>query len=406
MINVYSEIGQLKAVLLHEPGEEINNLTPKYLDELLFDDIPWLPLAIKEHRSFAKVFSDNGVKVYYLVDLISEVLDKSDEIKKEFINRFILDANIKSQTLGEMLFEYLYKIEDNKKLVLKCISGIKKNELDGYKNKTLSDFINTTAAFITNPIPNLYFTRDPFASLGNGACVNRMYSDTRRRETIFADFIFHYHDKFQNTPHYYDRFDDFDIEGGDILVLNKETILIGVSQRTSSQAIELLAKRLFFKEKTTFKTILALSIPIERTFMHLDTVLTQVDYDKFLIHEGCYNSLNIYKITEDSDNYGKLLVVPLQDKLDDVLKDYIGVKPKLIFCGGNDSITSDREQWSDGSNCLCIKPGVVIAYERNENTNERLRQSGVKVITIPSSEISRGRGGPRCMSMPLIREDI
>lgn len=406
MINVFSEIGKLKAVLLHEPGEEINNLTPKYLDELLFDDIPWLPLAIKEHRSFAKVFTDNGVKVYYLVDLISEVLDKSDEIKKEFINRFILDANIKSQTLGEMLFEYLYKIEDNKKLVLKCISGIKKNELEGYKNKTLSDFINTTAQFITNPIPNLYFTRDPFASLGNGACINRMYSDTRRRETIFADFIFHYHDDFKDTVKYYDRFDDFEIEGGDILVLNKETILIGVSQRTSSQAIEQLAKTLFFKEKTSFKTILALSIPIERTFMHLDTVLTQVDYDKFLIHEGCYNSLNIYRITEDKENYGKLSVVPLPNKLDDVLADYIGKKPTLIFCGGNDSITSDREQWSDGSNCLCLRPGVVIAYERNENTNERLRQSGVKVITIPSSEISRGRGGPRCMSMPLIREEI
>ena len=406
MINVFSEIGQLQAVLLHEPGNEINNLTPSHLDELLFDDIPWLPLAIKEHRNFANVFVENGVKVYYLVDLMTEVLNINDTIRKEFINRFVLDANIKSQTLGEMVFEYLYNIKDNKELVLKCISGIKKDEIASFKHRTLSDYINISSAFITYPIPNLYFTRDPFASVGNGAVINRMYSETRRRETIFADFIFNYHPDFKATKKYYNRNDDYDIEGGDILVLNKETLLIGVSQRTSPQAIELLAKRLFYKEETSFKTILALTIPKERTFMHLDTVLTQVDYDKFLIHEGCYNELNIYRITEDEENYGKLLVEPLEGKLDDVLTDYIGKKPTLIFCGGNDSITSDREQWSDGSNCVCIKPGVVIAYERNDYTNEILRQAGIKVITIPSSELSRGRGGPRCMSMPLIRKDI
>lgn len=406
MINVFSEIGQLKAVLLHEPGNEINNLTPRYLDELLFDDIPWLPLAIKEHRNFAQVFKDNGVKVYYLVDLMTEVLNLNDEIRKEFINRFIIDANIKSQTLGEMVFEYLYGIKDNKELILKCISGIKKNEIKTFTNRTLSDYINISSPFITAPIPNLYFTRDPFASVGNGACINRMYSDTRRRETIFADFIFEYHKDFKDVTRYYNRTDDFEIEGGDILVLNKETLLIGVSQRTSSQAIELLAKRLFYKEQTTFKTILALTIPKERTFMHLDTVLTQVDYDKFLIHEGCYNNLHIYKITKDMDNVGKLFVEQLEQKLDDVLANFIGKKPMMIFCGGDDNITSDREQWSDGSNCVCIKPGVVIAYERNEYTNELLRGAGIKVITIPSSEISRGRGGPRCMSMPLIREDL
>ena len=167
--NIYSEIGPLKAVILHSPGEELNNLTPKYLEELLFDDIPWLPLAKKEHEAFAKAFMDNGVKVYYLVDLVTESI-KNKKIKEEFIDQFIKDADIASQTLKEKTKEYLLKIKDTKELILKCISGIKKTDLESFKYRTLSDYVNDSP-FITNPMPNLYFTRDPFVLVGGGVVI-------------------------------------------------------------------------------------------------------------------------------------------------------------------------------------------------------------------------------------------
>ncbi len=402
-VNIYSEIGKLSAIILHEPGEEINNLTPQYLEELLFDDIPWLPRAKEEHKKFAKVFKDNGVKIYYLTDLVSESI-KNDSIKEEFIDTFLNDSNIASQTLKEKTKEYLLSFTDTKELVLKCISGIKTRDIDNFKYRTLSDYVNDSP-FITNPMPNLYFTRDPFVLIGNGVVINRMHSKTRRRETIFGDFIFRYHDMFKDVPKYYNRYDSFEIEGGDIMVLNSETLIVGVSQRTSPEGVWALAKNIFYNFNTTFKRVLAFAIPKARTFMHLDTIFTQVDYDKFTIHKGCYERLEIFEITRSENDSPKLDIKPLKDKLEVVLEKYIGKPVTLIPCGGDDLISSDREQWSDGSNCLSISPGKVIAYDRNDITNKILESYGIKVITIESSELSRGRGGPRCMSMPLYREE-
>lgn len=403
-LNVFSEIGRLKTVLLHEPGEELNNLTPKYLEELLFDDIPWLPLAKKEHQAFANAFKDNGVEVVYLVDLICESLI-NDKVIEEFIDQFITDLNISSHTLKELIKKYLSSIEDVRSMVLKCIAGIKKTDLPHAKKRTLTDYV-IDSPFVTNPMPNLYFTRDPFAIVNDGVCINKMYSVARRRETIFGEFIFKYHPKYKDARQFYHRENEHSIEGGDICVLNKKTLIVGVSQRTTSDAIEDLAKTLFYREKTNFEYVLAFSIPNERTFMHLDTVFTQVDFDKFTIHQGCYNEMVVYEITRDLKHPGKLKTKKLKGKLENILKSYMGRKITLIPCGGDDVITSDREQWSDGSNCICIAPGVVITYERNDITNAILESYGIKVIRIPSSELSRGRGGPRCMSMPLFRESI
>ena len=403
MLNVNSEINKLEAVILHEPGEEINNLTPDYLGELLFDDIPWLPLAKEEHKKFAQVFLDNGIKVYYLVDLVKETLEINNEIKEKFIKDFIMDAGIYSQTLSEIVFDYLNSFSNLKEMILKCISGIKKMDLNEYRKRTLTDYVSDSP-FITYPIPNLYFTRDPFVVISSGVAINSMHSVTRKRETIFGHYIFLYHPKFKDAVKYYSRNNLFSIEGGDILVLNKETLIVGVSERTSPQGIELLTKNIF-NNGTDLKRVLAFSIPKKRTFMHLDTIFTQVDYDKFTIHKGCYNDLVVYELTKDLNRPGKLNVKLLDDKLENILKHYMGVKVKLIPCGGDDKINSDREQWSDGSNALCISPGVVIVYERNEITNKVLEENGIKVIKIPSSELSRGRGGPRCMSMPIYRKD-
>ena len=404
-VKVNSEIGRLKVVLLHEPGAELHNLTPKKLDDLLFDDIPWLPLAKKEHQAFAKTFEDAGVKVVYLADLMSEVLDLSNDIKNEFIEQFIKEAHIRSNTLREVATEYLKNFKDNKELVLKTIAGIKKSELPNYQVKSLADHVDDYP-FVTDPMPNLYFTRDPFASIGSGVSLNKMYSVTRSRETIFGEYIFKYHPTYKTTPLYYSRYEDVNIEGGDIMVLNNHVLVVGVSQRTCAEAVERLAKNLFYNNETDFDTVLAFTIPQARTFMHLDTVFTQVDVNKFAIHKGCYEKLKIYRITKDFNNDKKVKVIELDQKLEDVLESYIGLPITLIPCGGGDTISADREQWSDGSNFVAIAPGEVIAYERNDITNAALIKAGIKVHIIPSSELSRGRGGPRCMCMPLEREEL
>ena len=404
-IKVNSEIGKLKVVLLHEPGNELHNLTPSKLDDLLFDDIPWLPLAKKEHQAFAKTFKDAGVKVVYLVDLMKEVLDLSSDIKNQFVDQFIKEAHIRSNTLREIATDYLKAIKDNKELVLKTIAGIKKSELPNYQIKSLADHVDDYP-FVTDPMPNLYFTRDPFASIGHGASLNKMYSVTRSRETIFGEYIFRYHPIYKTTPLYYSRYDDVNIEGGDIMVLNEHVLIVGVSQRTCAEAVERLAKNLFFNNDTDFDTVLAFTIPQARTFMHLDTVFTQVDKNKFAIHKGCYEKLKILRITKDMNVDKKVKVIELDQKLEDVLESYIGLPITLIPCGDGDTISADREQWSDGSNFVAIAPCEVIAYERNDITNAALEKAGVKVHIIPSSELSRGRGGPRCMCMPLEREDV
>ena len=404
-IKVNSEIGRLKVVLLHEPGEELHNLTPSKLDDLLFDDIPWLPLAKKEHQAFAKTFTDAGVKVVYLVDLMVEVLNLSNDIRNQFIDQYIKEANIHSNTLREVATEYLKNIKDNRELVLKTIAGIKKKDIPSYRISTLTDHV-VDYLFVTDPMPNLYFARDPFASIGEGVSLNKMYSVTRSRETIFGEYIFKYHPVYKTTPLYYSRYEDVNIEGGDIMVLNNHVLIVGVSQRTTPEAIEKLAKNLFFNNDTDFDTVLAFTIPQARTFMHLDTVFSQVDKNKFAIHKGCYDKLKIYRLTKDMNLDGKLKVIELNQKLEEVLESYLNMKVTLIPCGGDDAISADREQWSDGSNTIALAPGEVIAYERNDITNDALKKAGVKVHIIPSSELSRGRGGPRCMCMPLVRDEI
>ncbi|MDD3171410.1 MAG: arginine deiminase [Bacilli bacterium] len=406
-LNVKSEIGKLRRVLLHEPGRELENLTPKYLQELLFDDIPWLPLAIKEHRAFAKVLRDNGVEVLYLTDLVAESLDIDEDTKNEFIYQFISEANVTSETLTQILVEYLKSFTSTKTMVAKTMAGIKKSEIPHFTKRTLSDYIKDYP-FVTDPMPNLYFTRDPFAVINNSVSLSKMYSITRSRETIYGEYIFKYHPLYK-IPEYellYNRNNVLSIEGGDILVLSEKILAVGISQRTHPSAIEKLAKNIFYSSNSSFKIVLAFDLPKNRSFMHLDTVLTQVDYDKFTIHSQCLDDIKVYEITPNLKKNKKLNVKVIDKQLADVLSFYLNRPITLIPCGGEDIISSDREQWSDGANTLAIAPGEVIVYERNHITNEILRKNGIKVHPIPSSELSRGRGGPRCMCMPFFRENI
>ena len=233
-----------------------------------------------------------------------------------------------------------------------------------------------------------------------------MYSKTRRRETIFGQYILEHHPDFQDTPFYYKRNYPFAIEGGDILNLSKRVLAVGISQRTTPEAIELLAQNIFNDPNCQIETILALDIPSIRAYMHLDTVCTQVDYDKFTIHPGILGSLRIYEICR-GDGKEALHVTELDNPLPAVLAAHLGLdRVTMIHCGGKDRIASEREQWNDGSNTLCIQPGKVVVYDRNYITNRVLEENGIAVLEMPSSELSRGRGGPRCMSMPLDREDL
>lgn len=404
VIRVNSEIGKLKKVLLHKPGKEIENLTPELLDRLLFDDIPYLEVATKEHDYFADIFRKLGVEVVYLVDLVAETLDDI-YIRHQFIDEVISEAGIVSHYKRQILSEYLKSIGDANSLVATIMEGVKKTELHDYSARSLGDMVRIDYPFLLDPMPNLYFTRDPFSIIGSGVAINHMRTVTRNRETIFGKYIFKYNKKYANIhiPRWYDRDMRYSIEGGDQLVLNKNTIAIGISERTDPESVEIFAKNIFTGENE-FNRILAFDIPKKRAFMHLDTVFTMVDRDKFTIHPEIEGPLTVYSITPDEK---EIIIEKESLELEEILKKYLNLDSvTLIRCGGGHGVDASREQWSDGSNTLAVAPGEVIVYSRNHVTNRLLEEAGVKLHVMPSSELSRGRGGPRCMSMPLYRDDL
>ena len=405
VLNVYSEIGKLKTVLLHRPGKEIENLTPDLMDRLLFDDIPYLEVARQEHDAFAKILSDNGVEVLYLENLAAEAIEDAS-VKERFVDEYIKEAGILGEKKKQLVKELLLNCKTNRELVDKMMEGIRKSELPNYNATSLADMADSGYPFVADPMPNLYFTRDPFATIGSGISLNHMRTVTRNRETLFAKYIFENHPRFKDSdiPRWFDRDDTTSLEGGDELVLNKEVLAIGISERTDAASIEKMAKRIFDKDES-FKTVLAFHIPNKRAFMHLDTVFTMIDFDKFTIHPEIEGPLTVYAISRGEGN--SIKIQKETQELDKVLAKYLQVeKVTLIRCGGGDMIDAAREQWNDGSNTLAIAPGEVVVYSRNHVTNKLLEEAGVKLHIMPSSELSRGRGGPRCMSMPLYRENL
>lgn len=398
-INVNNEIKPLKKVLLHRPGEELLNLTPNTLDELLFDDIPDLEKAIEEHDNFAKIFKDEGIEVVYLEDLMAETLDQNKNLREEFLAKYLKEANITDELGFNESKKLLESIKDTKEFVLKTMSGITLKEL-GIKNDKVIYNQKYTAI---NPMPNLYFTRDPFSSIAEGVSINSMYSVTRSRETIYADYIFNHHKDYKGTKNFYGRGKDYHIEGGDILNINENLLMIGISQRTELDAIRVLAKNVLTDEDNDINEIIGVNIPNERAYMHLDTVFTQIDFDTFTYHPGIISTFHAVKFS--LRDY-EMIEEFIEKSLDDLLKDALKLdKINLLPCGGGDPIAALREQWTDGSNTLAIAPGKVIVYKRNTVTNQMLELNDIEVIKLDSSTLTVGRGGPRCMSMPLIRED-
>ena len=403
-ICVRSEIAPLKKVLLHRPGRELLNLIPDRLPELLFDDIPFLMIARQEHDAFARILRENGAEVVYLEDLMAQVLESQPHLVKLFLRQWLSEGNIRTAKWQDRLIAYLTERYQDKALVEKTMEGVTMREMGNVSACSLQDMIAPPDDLLVDPMPNLYFQRDPFASVGTGVLLNRMYYPTRRRETIYADYIFKYHpDYADQVKRYYDRTYHASIEGGDVLNLTADTLAIGISQRTSPDGIEKAARNLFRDEESQIRTVLAFDIPRCRAFMHLDTVFTQIDVGRYTVHPAILGPLTVYEITPGGGE--ELSIRRIDADLEQILARYThtdGVE--LIPCGGDDPIAAAREQWNDGSNTLCIAPGKIVVYERNDVTNALLRDRGIQVLEMPSSELSRGRGGPRCMSMPLIRE--
>ncbi|RSJ20899.1 arginine deiminase [Streptococcus intermedius] len=404
-IHVFSEIGKLKKVMLHRPGKELENLMPDHLERLLFDDIPFLEDAQKEHDAFADALRKEGTEVLYLEKLTAESLT-SPEIRNEFIEEYLNEANIRGAQTKVAIRDILHGIEDNLELVEKTMAGFQKAELPEIPEeaKGLTDLVESDYPFAIDPMPNLYFTRDPFATIGNAVSLNHMYSDTRNRETLYGKYIFKHHPVYGgNVELVYNREETTRIEGGDELVLSKDVLAVGISQRTDAASIEKLLVNIF-KKNVGFKKVIAFEFANNRKFMHLDTVFTMVDYDKFTIHPEIEGDLRVYSVTYENE---KLHITEEKGDLAELLAKNLGIdKVHLIRCGGGNTVAAAREQWNDGSNTLTIAPGVVVVYDRNVVTNKILEEYGLRLIKIRGSELVRGRGGPRCMSMPFEREEL
>ena len=402
-VHNFSEIGKLNKVLLHRIGTEVDGLVPDNFARLLFDDIPYLKVAQQEHDRFAGILRENGVEVVYYIDEVAKALD-NPEIKDRFIREMLDQSHFSSRGVREAVYAYLIAMKPQQ-LVEKVISGIRKDDLTDYRPRTLAEKIDEAYPFYMDPMPNMYFTRDQGACIGNGITIHHMSTATRRRESLLLRYMYEFNSDFApaGTEKWYDYDDPYSLEGGDILVLSKDIVAIGLSERTTAEGIETLAKNLL--NGSDFKKVLVFNIPKKRAFMHLDTVFTMVDYDKFSIHPEIEGPLQLFELSLKAG--GEIHLDSITEDLATILADELGLPAvKLIRCGGDDAMAAQREQWNDGSNTLCIAPGKVITYERNYVTNDLLDKNGIEVLTMPSSELSRGRGGPRCMSCPVNRSDL
>ena len=402
-LNIRSEIGRLKAVMLHRPGRELERITPQYLHELLFEDIPWLKRMQEEHDLFAKVLRDSGCQVFYYQELLAEIME-DPKVKEHIIREVLEKAKISNPDLELLLKEFLV-MKSAAHVAEICIAGLHKNDFfDIEREKRLVDYIKQEYPFYINPLPNLYFTRDPGTVIGHGLSINSMHTLARDRETMILKYIYDFHPEFKKgvSPLLYNYDRGHSIEGGDVLVLGESIVAIGCSERTSPRGIEELTMSLFQKDEK-IREVIVIQIPSARAYMHLDTVLTMIDHDKFIIYPGVEEKVRTFRLTPGK----KAPRVESMKNLQTALKESLGLSSiEFLRSGGGDEVTAAREQWNDSTNTLAIEPGVVVTYNRNEASNETLRKGGIKVIEIEGSELVRGRGGPRCMSMPLVREEI
>jgi arginine deiminase len=396
---VSTEVGRLRTVLLHRPGPELERLTPRNNDRLLFDGIPWVRRAQEEHDGFAQALTDRGVEVLYLADLLTETL------AEEEARELAVATTVEQLHLGDSLRGYLSGLmrdlaPDDLTLVL-C-AGLRNDELPSAPRGLVTSLLPDDA-FLVDPLPNLLFTRDSSVWVRDHVALTSLAMPARSRETQLTDLVYGRHPRFRGLPSIPSARHEF-VEGGDVLLLSEGVVAIGVGERTTPAGAERLARRLFAADLA--RTVLAVPIAQERATMHLDTICTMVDRDKVVMYPNVADRLRAYTVRPHGEGDAVELEVGEAAPFLHAAAAAMGIEELHVIDTGLDPVTAEREQWDDGNNTLAIGPRLAVAYERNTVTNRRLEEAGIEVVAVAGSELGSGRGGPRCMSCPIRRDAL